>query len=94
MMRPLLILTGSVSFVLNWLYIAYGSDRIAAVTGVFFSLFVFPFMLWALLTVGLVLVSGTRLTINNVEKWGWLLASVGGAYLPVFLLWVVLSLAH
>lgn len=89
-MRQVLMLTGSASLILNWLYVVYGSDSIGSVTGVFFSLFVFPFILWAVLTAGVAFVSRTRITMN-VGDWGWLLISIGGAYLPVILIWIVLS---
>jgi len=92
-MRQVLALTGSVSFVLSWLYLVYGSDSVGTVAGVSFSLFVFPFILWAVLAAGIAFVSRTTIAMN-VGDWGWLFASVAGAYLPVFFLWIVLSSGH
>lgn len=92
-MRQVLALTGSVSFVLTWFYLVYVSDSVGAVTGVFFSLFVFPAILWVVLAAGITFATRTRITMN-IADWGWLFASVAGAYSPVFLILIFLSFGH
>jgi hypothetical protein len=90
-MRLVLIFTGILSFVLNWFYIAYGSDKLGAITGTSVALFVVPFIGWALLIVSLALLMRVQTVSNVGEYWIWLLPSMFCAYLPVLFLWVAFS---
>jgi hypothetical protein len=90
-MRRVLAFSGVLGFFLNYFYIAYGSDDLGSITGVFVALYIVPFIGWALLTIGFVLLMRIRPFAKMGKYWIWLLLSIFCAYLPVFLVWIAFS---